>query len=274
MNRISKKMIEKAAEKNDWRLFYYSEGGYDYVSVNIRRFKKSPSVTHHFRIHSDEFLIFTRTYSNKNKRNIKTLDQRERIENLIIESYESTGSRRKSLMFKLGNALVKKGFTRKIAFQRARSIVQDPGSIVLSEDEKSLLSEYGVNYEREKSKSRKVPKHKIRKAIKEAIINKNKLKIYYKDKYAFEVKVVGPRIIEPYALCETNRYKRLILRAFQEKGPSTFSRNPKNPIPGWRTFALSQISYLEVLSTNFKKPRPGYNQSGDKQFTVLLQAKF
>lgn len=277
MNRITRKMLEKAATKNNWQLSYYQEGSDMYVSFQVGRYKNQPSVTHHFRIHNDQFLIFKRTYSSKNKRNIKTIDQRDRIENLILKSSRSTGNINKSLLFKLANKLISEGLSRKVAFQRARSIVQDPGSINVSDSEKMILSQYGVDLQELKTHSRKIPKYKLKEAIKEAIHNKNVIKIYYKGE---SEKVVGPRIVEPFVYGIWGRKGKTkrgrtshILRAYQIKGPSEFTRKPENPIPGWRAFRIDRITYMEILPQTFKKARPDYYWPGDTNLQVITQAK-
>lgn len=263
-------MVERAAVQNKWVLSYYTdEFKRDYVAINIRRYKNQSAVTHHFQIRSNEFLLFDRTYSSKNKRNIKTIDQRKRIESLIEESSIPHSNRNISLVFKLANTMVSYGLTRRTAFARARSIVQDPGALPLSKDEKTILRQYGVDPSELKSSPRKVPVYKIEQGLKEAVYNKNIIKIYYKGK---DENVTGPRFLEPYvfgSLKVKGKTKRgqtkKMLRAYQVKGDSS---------EGWKMFDISKITYLEILPETITKPRAQYNPSGDKQLNVKVQVKF
>lgn len=269
-------MVEKAARINKWQLFYYKRDDRDYVSINIDRFKNQPAVTHHFRIKNTEFLIFNKTYSNKTNRTIKTRDQRKQIENLVIESAVPSSSRNISLVFKLANTMVSTGLNRKDAFKRARTIVQDPGVTPLSDKEKTILRQYGVDPTKLKSSPRKVPVYKYKTGLKEAIASKNLIKIYYKKS---DGSVTGPRVLEPLVYGhmrvkgKTKRgQKKYMLRAYQVKGESTSKDSSSSE--GWRMFSIENITYLEILTKTFNKPRPNYNPLGDKQLTVEVQAKF
>lgn len=279
MKRLTVKKIEKAAELNDWRLFSYSDNDQDFIAVNIQRSKGYGSVTHHFKIIGSSVAMFYKTYSTKTRRTLRNRNQRKEVESLIFRGLNKITDSQKSLIFKLSNSMVTKGMSRRTAFNRAMSIIRDPGSIPISKDERLVLMEYGYNPDNFKYKLNRVGKYQFKQAIQSAIYSKNLIKIYYTGD---ENVARGARIVEPFVYGtwkrkgKTRRGKiSYILRAYQVKGSSSYSRTPTNPIPGWRAFRLDKISYMEILEDTYSKPRPGYNPTGDKQLNkVIIQAKF
>lgn len=74
------------------------------------------------------------------------------------------------------------------------------------------------------------------------------------------------RIVEPHMLAHNQR-DHLALSAWWVDGYSQSGSNPH-----WREYLLAEISNLQVLSDNFRVPRPGYKRDGGKTFHDILAA--
>ena len=108
-------------------------------------------------------------------------------------------------------------------------------------------------------------------SVVDAIKKKHKVVIYYDGD---EPGGRGLRVIEPVCF-GYSKSDNPVLRAWDEEGSSHTSYKGEQPLPGWRLFRVDKILSFKPTMDKFNKPRPGYNQNGDRSMIkVIINASF
>lgn len=103
----------------------------------------------------------------------------------------------------------------------------------------------------------------VRKAIINAIKNRNLISIYYHDG-VHDLK--GWRHVQPYAYGRNKWTGNYVLRAYQTSGPSYSEHEPK-----WRMFRLDRIFNVATSKMTWNKPTYLFNPTGDKGMSVVIE---